>query len=517
MINKSILMSRLTDKFKMLTFHSIVNECFVNGLPLNQSEFSNDDKKALTKYSYDVLNKLGGFSVLESAFDANHKSFRQNLLIGEIYNVCNEAACKAAKRVCEETDCKDPAANINEIVDKASFTEEEYKKFATKANTIGLEDIQKIIKDKTLNVIKDEQDQYEKEEELDEELKDALASSDDFTDTTTESYMDMFLAKNDPRHHITLFSRLQETAMEMMQVMSLPDNGEDPFPLINKVTFEGFIDDLKVTDKSFDSAIESLNQISNEDSCNVPCEAQPKLATLVAIVTYTVLETLKTMNLYCPTQACIQKFVNKPVSTTDNIQNDVSQVYARAEEKLHEGNRVDFSKMDSRDLTNRLSELKKINESVQGTKAISTESDRALNIMQNIDKQVNAINNVLHSRDMEIKEKATATESYYDGYNRSSDLAQFNKIGHLFGKNPNVREIRLKINPDRIQSIIDVDAANESGQVIKSTFMNMQYACEDSKYIDYLKESFANSGLSNCDKHVCLLINDGTGRKIGLN
>ena len=64
MINKNILMSRLTDKFKMLTFHSIVNECFVNGLPINQAEISNDEKKALTKYSYDVLKRLGGFSVL---------------------------------------------------------------------------------------------------------------------------------------------------------------------------------------------------------------------------------------------------------------------------------------------------------------------------------------------------------------------------------------------------------------------------------------------------------------------
>lgn len=517
MINKGILMTRLTDKFKLLTFHSIVNECFINGLPINQSEITNDEKKALTRYSFDVLNKLGGFSVLESAFDANKKSFKQNLFLGDIYNICTEAATDAAKRICGETDCKDPSANLNDIVDKASFTEAEYKKFSAKADGLKLDDIQDIIKEKTLNVIKDEQDQYEKEEALDEELKDALADSDDFEDSTTESYMNLFLSKNDPRHHITVFSRLQETAMETMQVMNVSNLDNDIFSIIDKVTFEGFIDDLKTRDKSFDSAIESLNNISNEDACNIPSESQPKLATLVAIITYTVMETLKTMNLYCPSQDCIQKFVNKPISTTNLVQNDINQVYSKAEEKLHEGNNIDFSKLNSRDLTNRLADLKKIGDTVQNTNAISVESDRALNIMQNVDKQVDLINNVLHQRDADNKAKAMATESYYDKYNKSNDLAQFNKLGHLFGKNPNVKEIRLKINPNSIQSIVDVDAANESGQVIKSTFMNMQYACEDSKYIDYLKESFNNSKLADFDKHVCLVINDGTGRKIGLN
>ena len=518
MINKNILMSRLTDKFKVLTLHSIVNECFVNGLPINQSEISDREKKSLTKYSYDVLNTLGGFSVLENAIDVDKKSFKQNLLLGEIYNVCTEAATEAAKRVCNETDCKDPSTNINDVVDKASFTEDEYNKFAAKANKIGLDDIQDIIKEKTLTVIKDEQEQYEKEEQLDEELKEALSTSDDFSETTTEAYMDLFLSKNDPRHHITLFSRLQETAMEMMNIVK-PDDEEDIFPLLNKVTFEGFIDDLKVEKTTFDSAVESLCTISNcnQDECCVSKECQPKLATLVSIIAYTVLETLKTINMYCPSQDCIRKFVNKSVDTDCVIKNNIDQVYARAEEKLHEANMIDFSKVNSRDLANRLTDLKKFGDLIQGTELISNESARAMNIMENIDKQVNEITTVLHKRDLEMKNNSMATESYYDNYNRSNDLAQFNKVGHLFGKNPNVSEIRLKINPDKIQSVIDVEAANEAGQVIKSTFMNMQYACEDSKYIDYLKESFDKSGLSDCEKRVCLLINDGTGRKINLN
>ena len=517
MINKNILMSRLVDKFNLLTFHSIVNECFINGLPIDQSEITNDEKKSLTKYSYDVINTLGGFSVLENAIDVDKKTFKQNLLLGEIYNVCTEASKCAAKRVCEETDCKDPATDINDVVDKAAFTAEEYKKFVSKANNIGLDDISEIIKEKTLSVIKDEQEQYEKEENLDEELKNALSESEDFSDKSIESYMDIFLSKNDPKHHITVFSRLQETAMEMMQVMKFENGKIDPFPIINKVTFEGFIDDLKNPDKSFDCAMESLNTVSNEEMCPIPRDCQPKLATLVSIITYSVLETLKTMNMYCPSQDCIKKFVNKSVNTSAMISNDINQVYDKAEEKLRETNMMDLSKVNSKDLTDRLNDLKRMNDTIHESQHISTESDRGLAIMEKLDKQVDTISSILHERDNEIKEKAKATESYYDKFNKSNDLAQFNKVGHLFGKNPNVSEIRLKISPNRIQSVIDVDAANESGQVIKSTFMNMQYACEDYKYIDYLKESFKNSGLSNCDKNVCLLINDGTGRKINLN
>ena len=117
-------MSRLTDKFKVLTLHSIVNECFVNGLPINQSEISDRERKSLTKYSYDVLNTLGGFAVLENAIDVDKKSFKQNLLLGEIYNVCTEAAMFAIR--------EDRGYVVNEDFIKAGRKLIEAKKMETK-------------------------------------------------------------------------------------------------------------------------------------------------------------------------------------------------------------------------------------------------------------------------------------------------------------------------------------------------------------------------------------------------
>lgn len=514
MINKSILMSRLTDKFNLLTLHSIVNECFVNGLPINQNEITSDDKKLLTNYSYNVLKSIGGFSALENAIDMDNKSFNQNLFLANIYNICTESAKEVAKRVCDETNCKDSTIKFNDVIDKASFTEAEYKKFVSKADGIKLDEISDIIKKKTLAVIKDEQDQYEKEIALDDELKDALSESNDFTNVSNESYMDIFLDKAAPRHHITVFSRLQEAALESMNIIGYKDES-DLFKVINKVTFESFIDDLKITDKSIDSAFESLANINNTTNCNV--ENKAKIATLVSIITYTVMETLKTMNIYCPSQTSIKNFVNAPVVNDKIVNDDVNSFYAKAEEMIRDCNNKDFSKMQSQELSNRLASLKKIEEYVQESLTRNSQTERGVAILDNVDKQISGIKSILNIRHIELKDREKATESYYDKFNKQNDISQFNKISNMYEKNPMISEIRLKISPNEIASIIDVDCANESGQVIRNSFMDMQYACENTNYINYLKDSFKNSKLANSNKYVCILINDGTGRKISLN
>jgi hypothetical protein len=46
--------------------------------------------------------------------------------------------------------------------------------------------------------------------------------------------------------------------------------------------------------------------------------------------------------------------------------------------------------------------------------------------------------------------------------------------------------------------------------------MNMEYACEESMYLPYLKDTFEKSNLKGIDKHVSIIMNDGKGTKIAL-
>lgn len=504
MISKDILLRDLTNKFNDLTLHTIVNECFVRGLPIGIESISNSEKRALTKYSHDVLNELGGFKVLESAIVENQNNEGKLFLLGNIYNVCTEASKEAAKRICNETDCDDPTTDYKEVVDKAAFTDAEYKKFVSKAKGIGADEISDIIKEKTLNVIKDEQDQYEKEEQLDQELKDALDNSKDFNGASNESYMDMFLDKTAPRHHITVFSKLQESAMEMLSVTPVLDD-EDVFPVIRKVTFESFLDDLKNPKYV---AVES--SIMNEDRAvgEVPDQCKGKMCTLVSIIVYSIMETLKTMNLYCPSQAAVRSFVTRPAVSGMSIANeDIQHILKKAESIIQESAKMDFSKMKSTDLTRRMGMLQDAYDSVQ--ESYKTEpNDKATAIMSNLDVQISNIAEVLNERNIEMKRNASATESYADGFKHKNDIAQFNRISDLFGKDPNVSEIRLEVDPNGISSAINVTCANEAHQCIKKSFMHIEKACESNQYMDYLAGLYKESKLGDSGKTVVIVPTD---------
>lgn len=514
MVNKNILLSRVNDKFKLLTLHSIVNECFINGLPIKKEEITPEEKKDLTKYSYKVLKTVGGFSALESAIDNPKLTFKQRMKLADIDHLCTSFALEAAKRVVSDVDCKDPSTKLDDVIDKASFTESEYKQFASKAHAIGLEEMSEIIQKKTLAVIKDEQEQYEKEEALDTELKDALSESKDFADTTTEAYMDIFLGKNDPRKHVTVFSRLQDVSMEMMNIVKIAD--DDVMPLVDKVTFEAFTDDLKISNIDFNGWMESYGQVSNEEVCNIPEENKPKIATLVSIIVYTIMETLKTMNVYCPSYENIRSFVSKPMESAKVAALNKDELFTKAEEKLTADSKLDFSKLESSRLTNSLVELKKMSQMAQESLVTNPSDQRAIDIVNRVEEHVERINEVLHARESSMRAKANESFSYYDNLYREGDIAQFNKINNMFGKNPNVKEIRLNVNPDNPSSIVDVTCANESGQVINSSFMRISYAVESSQYLDYLKDRYDNSKLKESEKPVVMVFNDGSGRRIEL-
>lgn len=523
MINKAVLSSVLHDKFSLLALHSIVNECFINGLPLKQEDISNDEKVALTKYSYKVLEQVGGFRALENALGSAIYNDKQKTFLFDIYETCKEIANEATKRVVMETNCKDPETKFEEVVDKAAFTDAEFAKFSKNADKLNLEDASEIIKKKVLTVLKDEKEQYEKEEELHNELKDALKDSEDFSETSTESYMDIVLTKADPRHHVSLFSKLQEAAFEVANTTKVID-GEDVFPIIDRVTFEAFLSSLRKNDVDVDICYEAYVENNDERLAEIPADKKAKIASLVSMIVYTIMETLKTMNVHCPSQDEVKKFV---CDTSDNQkmeEDKVSNIYAKAMEMLKEANCSDFTKMDSTKLSEILAELKKISDTLKALIINDMNSAVASKITITLDglrEQQNRIESILNERTRMEEERATESaitaESYYGKLQRENDIAQFNKITNLFAKNPLVKEIRLRVDPKNARSVVDIEAANEAGQVIRSSFMNMQVAVESSRYCDYLAETFKESKLADTDKHVCIVYSDGTGKRISLN
>lgn len=519
MINKGILLENLTNKMNLLTLHSIVNECFISGLPLIQSEISRNEKVALTKYSYKVLKSIDAFHALEQALETSTSLTNvQKVLLYDIYTICTEASKEAANRIVKETNCSDPKVTMNDVVDNAAFTESEYKNFMSKASNMDLDKISGIIKEKTLTVIKDEQEQYEKEEELENELKDALSDSKDFSDVTTEAYMDIVLTKSDPRKHVTVFSKLQEAAMEMMSITPVNDDIIGVIDIADKVTFNSFVDDFKHTDVHFDACNESFTDMVSGNSKLINENIRPKLSLVVSIIVYTVMETLKTLNIYCPSRDDIKKFVSSKIdgSKIENMTNE--DILSKASEMIKKTNFIDLSKVESFQLATELAKFKEIQETLESiisNDMMPHKRNELYDIVSTIESYTIKIEGILNHRNSVERSKANESVSYYDKLNHENDVSQFNKVNRLYGKNPLVSEIHLKVNP-ATESIVDVDAVDSFGQVIKRSFMNIQAAIESSKYFEYLNDMYKESDLNKSDKTVFIIPNDGSGKKIKL-
>lgn len=514
MINKGILQRELTNKFNTLTLHCIVNECFIGGLPLDHSEISDEDKRMLTKYSYSVLEQLGGFQLLENAFRVESAPAKQFMFLADMYDICTEAASASKKRICEETDCSNPKTNLKEVVDSATMTDAEYKAFVKKADTMDISQVSEVIKKKTLDVLQNERDQMEKDEELDNELKEALAKTDGMEGVTTESYLDMFLDKSSPRHPLTLFSRLNDAAMEVSSITPISDI-EHIAPVLYRTTFEAFLPDLKSSKKIGEGLIaqEGMHTVSTEEMCPVSEGDRPKLSLLVSTIVYTIMETLKTLHLYSPDKDAIRNYVTSRISSQTIDGTSLDELFEKANQIIRENITVDYSKLPT-DKLNMLSEnTRKLSSRLQNRLAPDdvtsitniTISDK----IASLDAITSKITEILAFRN---KKAEPAQESYYEKRNRSQLIADFNRVNMLCGQNPNVSEILLKVNPD-MPSCIAVEGMNAMHAICKESYIAVEAAVEVSQYADYLKSAYSESKLSKCGKPVYLVEMDGRGIK----
>lgn len=566
MLNKDVVESKLTNEYANRFFHTIVYESFMAALPVDKTTMTRDERHELYCYTDNVVRSIGGIKAVESSIDLCNKTPEQNIFIAEIYNTCMESARECAKKKCNDPDICSKEDKMSDVMNKASLSKEDCKKFVDRANNMNLDTVAEIIKKKTLQVISDEKEQYKKEQELDNELADALSENDSMDDlgesdlgdelntddddllaeesssndapkldpieigksesnlkyakklpkknsssSAVESFKNFHLKPTDPRHHVSLFSRLQDNAMEVMSYVETPNYGRDYFPVLNKVTFESFLTEPGII---LNAATES--SIVKEEICEIPAQTRPKVATLVSIITYTIMETLHTMGIFTPNKNNIQRFVDKALDANDLKKRTVDEACNEIKCAVKESANQDFSKMSSQKLGNKLTTLKTALEGTQDMIEEYGASTDIINLASEAVTHIQEIEGILSQRAKDHQALSEASESFQTQREKEHDLAQFNRINSLFKGNPKISDIKLCINPNQMQSIVDVQCANESGQIIRSSYMNIEYACESDQYLAYLDDMYKKSNLSKSNKNVFIKIMDGKGTMIKL-
>lgn len=492
MISKDLYRNSLTNKFKELALHTIVNECFINALPFDTTKISNDDKRSLTKYSLKALESVGGFNLITNGAKSDNK------LVRSIYTICTEAAKEAAARHVNEKYDNDKNGDFKEVVDNASFTKEEYNTFINKVDNLQPDEIANTVKEKTLAVIKSEKEAYEKEAQLEEELTAAI-KDEEGNSMSVESYMDLVLDKSYTRSHVSLFSKLQESCMEsLLTSEDEMDDNKIPFKALEASTFgNGFV--FSTEEKDPITALEGLVL------CRVPDEQErcqmPKLATICSIVIYTLLETLHTLNLFTPNTDTIKAFVNKPAynAKTDGsvVQSAVDQALEKIKGMCTKG------RTPAVELSQNLVTLEKIKENLSAVENVNGIDKEGT--IKKIDEIKSTIVDTIENSRPARKEELSA----FEANESTANVAEFNKIARRYRSNDNIKNIELIINSENPQGgYIDVACKDAYGHVVTESFIDFKYKDKYGKYMDYFTSVFEQSDLSSiagkevtyCDK-----------------
>lgn len=171
MIDTSIIERKIKDQVMDLCFEAIVTEAFISGLPINQGELTDGLTQGFVGYATECLKDLGSVKLLKEAMETP-MGVAQKAYIKKMYDICYETATTVTARILEENKNDDKA--LKEAADKVTLTPSEYERFSKAAATLTPDSLSKMIQQKTLETIKEEQEAYKKDAELETELVNAL-------------------------------------------------------------------------------------------------------------------------------------------------------------------------------------------------------------------------------------------------------------------------------------------------------------------------------------------------------
>lgn len=303
------------------------------------------------------------------------------------------------------------------------------------------------------------------------------------TEVSLESVMTKYVDKNAPLHHISLFSKIQDTAMEAILNSGVKIDNELPIQILKIVTESTVFPDMNNLDEDFDAVFESLQVASEGFSCD-PNEAA-KIAHITSIVVYTVLEVLKTMNLYSPPIDKVRRFVDgtPSVRTPEDIANGLQN---RLMNKITDiRNRVPIMNQSqvavAYDSCNRMRD--EINEI----------GDKYPTLKEKVMPTLESLIDLLANKTSEMvvlpaKESTTVTRL------KNINAAQYTRIANLYGKREDVREFIITPATEGAE----VRVLGNYGSIIGVVDVDYKMMPEMGDSLQVTMESLQNSNLMNC-------------------
>ena len=449
--NVALLTDQVRNKLTGKCLNAIVTEAFINALPFDKKEVANE-VASLSKYSARVINKMHPENILNKALEANMSNREHQLYISNLKNSIDDVVESATKRIVNEAFLDDTPTP--DVIAQAKLNEDETEKLVNASKQAGTDAVAKLVKDKMIQVIKDEKNAYETAAKLRAEVKDVIKSeTEDLKtieeDDVLESYFNMVLDPTDVRNHISVFSKMQDMCMEAVMHSTESYDGEVPYDTLEKITLESTFPFFDLSNrplieelKSMTIVTESVTECDNEEELQKKKKKIAKTAFICSICIMTLLETLKTMNLVKPTLTEVKQFVDEPTTAKSMTNVNLAKIDNKVSDVINDSKK--YIAMGAFDST----EVVQVKESLEQAKniltsmSISTESD-----VTSRDKIIEKIDAALTKMNIPVPEKPVEIGHFLARY-KDENLTNIEHGVNIIAKKPLVQEVFINVKSD---------------------------------------------------------------------
>lgn len=484
-INNAVYQSSASYKLLNTTFAAIVNEAFMDALPFNRLDMSEENERTLAEYTLKVVESFGGFDTLTYAMN-NEKDPAKKQFLSDMRDVCLETANRAISRV---SSGKKEVAREDMVA--PTLDKKEYAEYVEKADKLDLDRVAEIVKEKVLKTLDEEREARARNDEVNQALKEAIASQDEEFDHSDDEMEDeedtdeedtskededeedseedsdsedeedeedekkdkgekkdnssdedgddldateSFLTRisggtlRRPDQHKSFFNSILNKAMEQIvatENVAMMDTDEISKDRILDLTLESTLPDTFITKASPDRALAFVMSYTNSQKLNKDERKTVVESALVdATIAYTMIETLHTMNLVKPSVMDL-KAVTEAYNPIQRKYNDMKTIVASSVSQIIRNSRPRFNmtKYEKIDaLESGIENLTKLNQSIPTDDPYFDKSHQALSsAIESMQSTLKELNAPVNVRKETILEQRVM-----EGYK-----AQMNKIASL--------------------------------------------------------------------------------------
>ena len=247
---KSNIMKNMHSEILNGVLENVIGSIYYDALYLDD-DFKEYNSAAITESVHDFLTERGGYKYIQEAYDRT-----KSPLLKSIMDICEETACAVSQRKIKE--CNEKANNKQSLDDIKIFdmTNDEKEKLNYEKDTLGIDKISSVIKDKILNVVKDEKKREAEHVELIEEIENQLSEDDTVNDekAVAEALSSIFVQNSNLEEGTLFNSMLRKNYKNVIEsgydslALSKMNCQSELDELMNNVTLESILTEDEIVD-----------------------------------------------------------------------------------------------------------------------------------------------------------------------------------------------------------------------------------------------------------------------------